>query len=591
VIPSYHDRLKERARTSAEIEDEKRRMDQAPTIEDLAARLDAQEQQSLDVQDHLGFRDELVPIDDGTPPSAPQNVVVTPFMRGLEVSWGDPPPEDVVEKARIVATPRGNPAGLKAAEVPRLGGAVADLAGGVVHDLSVVFVDRWGHESAPAAATGTPQRTAAEEIDLDQLAMNERIQGMLPNVNLAPIGNSEKFAEGVVRGVALAAGQNANVLPFEECEFENWDAGQAWPPPGITAGFSTGTSAAVVRIAGRKWLRISTGSIAGDNAAIPFGDWRARGVFVGQTYIASCYVRSAGSNPQVRLAVQHASDLSGSDVAQAAVGDYKTLTGTGEHRVFVKFTATRPYVRFRLLCPNGGVNIDASRFQLEAVAQAQSEPGPYTIPAATFGAMSGYLLATMDLAAVNAVIGDAAIDSAKIKRLVVDKLDAGTFSAGAITLAGGGSLRAGRTVLNASGVSLPAGPAYESASSNIDYKISVAGGWAALGYYQDSTTTYGAVRGPLLRADGNGTYRGNLDLIATLAGNFAASSTAHLYLDSRAPADGGPSAHVKGDLYFDNADTTILLKSPNGTLWGLWVQDNGTVMIGRNSPRVVGTQS
>jgi hypothetical protein len=512
----YHDRLKERARTSAEIEDEKRRMDQAPTIEDLTARLDAQEQQSLDVQDHLGFRDELVPIDDGTPPSAPQNVTATPFMRGLEVSWDDPPPEDVVEKARIVATPRGNPAALKAVEVSRLGGAVADLAGGVVHDLSVVFVDRWGHESAPAAATGTPQRTAAEEIDLDQLAMNERIRGMLPNANLAPIGDSSKFAEGVVQSVALAAGLNANVLPMEEAEFENYREG-AWPPAGVPAARAAGTTASVVTRAGRKNLRFARPATAADGWIYPFASWGQRGMVGEGLYIFSCSARVvSGGNATVAPYGIRAADTAGTGAERIPILDsgYSVPSDGLFHRVFFRFrnSNAKPFVQFAVEDRTPGTTVDLREFQLEAVGPEKTEPGPYSVPAATFGAMSGYLLATMDLAAVNAVIGDAAIDSAKIKRLVVDRLDAGTFTAGNITLAGNGALRAGRTVLNALGITLPVEDGFTDPTSNTDMKLGAATGIAAMNFYQ-AIISGNNHRGASVKAIGNGAgIRGNIVL-------------------------------------------------------------------------------
>ena len=532
----------------------------------------------------------LVP-NDGIPPGLAQNVLVDPFIHELIVRWGDPPELDYVETSRIRVTPQGEAA--RIFEGGTIGGSGINLPGKPC-TVEVQLIDVWGLVSGwTAPITATPLLTAAESIDLAQIALNGRLTGLLPNANLAPIGDSSKFAEGVVNEVALAAGRNANVLPFDEAEFENWAAAQTWPPPGVAAFIATGNTGTVVDVSGRKWLELFRGSATEPWQFIRSGA-RRRGTIPGQTYILSCYVRNATATAWPTSLQVKDSATDGGATLDKAGGTVTTIPADGkEYRVSVKWTVdpARPFFEWWLNMPTLNSRLQVSRFQLEPVAATKTEPGPYSIPSVTFGAMSGRLLAVMDAAIVSAVIGTAAIDTAQIKTLVVDKLAAGTFSAGTILLSGAGKLSAsGNTVLDATGIKLTPTTSFSEPAASLDFKISASTNIAAMNFYNLAGTANH--RGIVLRADGNGagTLRGNIVLdstYGTAAGPGATSAanlnvrssvtgeTARVWVRPRLEVDGTLEAtFLRPYFYFEgnvSATSTVIFSSTGASTAGVIV--------------------
>lgn len=192
-------------RPAAQIQEDKSRMNFRSTLED---RLGEVEQGHADTLDYLGYQD-LIDINDGIPPAAPQNLVVTPVpFRELDATWDTPPDVGQVVGSVMEITPFGGSA--HEVQGTALFAFETGLAGGVSHSIRVKLVDRWGLESAwSAAVSATPMLTAAEQIDIDALAILGRINGLLPNANLATIQDATKLGTGIVTAAAMAAGDAA----------------------------------------------------------------------------------------------------------------------------------------------------------------------------------------------------------------------------------------------------------------------------------------------------------------------------------------------------------------------------------------------
>lgn len=143
-------------------------------------------------------------VDDGEPPSPPANVAALPILHGLSISWDLPPADDKAKAAEVRITPEVG----SAFEVPATkltGHAALGLAGGVPCDVEVRIVDVYGVPGDWCAPiTATPSLSVAEQIDLDELAMLERIQGLLPNQHLAKLEDATKLGDGIVLARAMA---------------------------------------------------------------------------------------------------------------------------------------------------------------------------------------------------------------------------------------------------------------------------------------------------------------------------------------------------------------------------------------------------
>lgn len=152
------------------------------------------------------------------------------------------------------------------------------------------------------------------------------------------------------------------------------------------------------------------------------------------------------------------------------------------------------------------------------------------------GAITATAIAALDVNGVNAVFKDASIRAAKIVSLTADKIKSGSIRATIIRLGTDGVLKAGRTTLSSSGVSLQPEPnAGGSPSQNIDHKIS-AGNWAAMGFFNNPNGSY---RGITLRADGISNVRGRINIIATPDGTDDADSARVYLLPGTSGGDSG----------------------------------------------------
>lgn len=165
-------------------------------------------------------------------------------------------------------------------------------------------------------------------------------------------------------------------------------------------------------------------------------------------------------------------------------------------------------------------------------------------------------MATQNLAATRLWAQTGAFESAMIVNLAVDKLTAGTFTAGDITLAGAGRLRAGSNVtldsagimaglvtLDAQGMTLPRWTGNVNApAANRDMKISTGDELSAISFFLD--TTYER-RGINLRADGASLLSaGVIALEATPMGGFGERETDDGWVYIRARKSGQPDGHV-----------------------------------------------
>lgn len=351
---TYHERLKQRSPTAAELEEQKRRMSQGPTIEEIERRLQEAEQAALDASNYLGYPSGEVPVMGDEPPSPPENVIASPFFHQLDVSWSDPLEEDHVIRAFVRVRLAGDPLRERTVETPRYGGFVANLPA-EPHTVEAAFEDRWGRVSEwSAPVEATPSLTVAESIDFTKA----QIAGALGWDNLEPLTDPRNLGDDVVLARAMAT--------------QNLAATRLW----------------------------------------------------------------------------------------AQVG---------------------------------------------------------------------------------------AFESAMIKNLAVDKLMAGTFTAGQIMLAGSGALRAGRVKFDERGITMPTLIGFNPAPENLDYRIANGGEFASLHWFQQPG---GPGQGLMFRADGNGgAWAGNLVLDATSNGNPSPSAgAANVQVRSQSPAWGGAHLWVRPKL-------------------------------------------
>lgn len=142
--------------------------------------------------------------DDGEPPGTPQNVEVVPLTHGLAVSWDMPPAEDRVKLAKIRVTPiPGSPVIYDSTTL--IDTPVMNLDPELSYTVEVSFIDAYSAQGGWCAPiTEQPNRLVAEEVDLEGLSLLERLQGLLPNANLATIEDATKLGSGVVTAQAMA---------------------------------------------------------------------------------------------------------------------------------------------------------------------------------------------------------------------------------------------------------------------------------------------------------------------------------------------------------------------------------------------------
>jgi len=143
-------------------------------------------------------------IDDGLPPNTPQNLTAMPIIKGLSVSWDLPLGSERVKSARIRITPDGGSATIYDSATVQ-GDTILGLEGSVEHAIEADLTDAFGESSGwSTPINATPLLSAAETIDLEELDLLGRLQGLLPNENLATIEDTTKLGEGVVLAEAMA---------------------------------------------------------------------------------------------------------------------------------------------------------------------------------------------------------------------------------------------------------------------------------------------------------------------------------------------------------------------------------------------------
>lgn len=141
-------------------------------------------------------------IDDGLPPNAPQNVAITPIIKGLAISWNAPGGAERVKRARVRLTPQA-PAGTpEVYETSTTQGyTITGLQGGRQYKVEAMLVDAFGDESgwsAPSYATALV--TAAEYIN----AAEVEIAGKFGWTNLENLTDPDNLGDDVVVGRAIA---------------------------------------------------------------------------------------------------------------------------------------------------------------------------------------------------------------------------------------------------------------------------------------------------------------------------------------------------------------------------------------------------
>jgi hypothetical protein len=424
-------------------------------------------------------------VDPGGNPTVPTGLALTATFHGFAGKWNQNPTLDYVVSYDVSVTPTGGSETVTSSKFPFF--TPTNLTPGVVHSVKVRAVNQWGRAGSYTASQNvTPQYNASEQIDMTAVAQAGRLQGLLPNINLDTITDPTKYGANTVQAIALAAGQNSNVLSFNEAEYENWADGTVWPPSGIASIVPSGWSAIVSAINGRKWLQINASA---SGTIYPRSDFTQRGANPGCQYIYSFWARNTGASAiTLTPFVHNASDAAGTGVATLALGSAVSIPNDGtETQVWVgPFTVSsaKPYLRFGITFSGADSSIYIGKHQLEAVPAGKTQPSAYSVPASSFGVMSGYFLATMDFTTCTAVIGTEAVGSALISNLVADKITGGTINTTTINVTS--DVLCGPGVkLNSNGLSLV--PATDvTFGAQIAYKITTGGGteWGEI-YFTD----------------------------------------------------------------------------------------------------------
>lgn len=496
--------------------------------------------------------------DDGIPPQTPTGVEVEPIFRGLHVWWSGSPDADYVQKTIVSVTKVSNSLSRNyTVAAPGVQIDVLDLDL-TEYRITVTHRDRWGRLSTPSAAiTATPRPSVADEIAAELEISAERITGILPSAQLSRITDPAKFAEAVVRSSALAAAQRPNILSWDYAELENYAEGDTLPYRTL----GNGNTATIIASYGKKWIDHTRTLDSTQAHFSPDARYIDRTEGEAGFYIYSVQCKNdSPSDTSIRLVTQQAPTERTTAAVAAVTGNVNTLgdyftVGSGEtRRVFVKFyydPATLPYGRFLHQIETPGNEVWYGRMMLQkCTSPAENEPGAYVPPAMSAGIISSRLLATWDLAAVNAVMGDATITSAKIRELSADKITSGAIQTASLDLIGTGKLRAGggRTVLDGQGLKLTAinSAAIERPTENVAYKItSVQNAQSAFWFFDTAN-----LRGIVLRADGDpGGTDARMHLQTTRNGDTTMNSSCRVLLDSFGSGFG--TVYIGSDLSVD----------------------------------------
>lgn len=330
--------------------------------------------------------------DDGIPPGYP-TVTAESFFHQVDLYWPRPPASDEVAGSLVRIRPEDESS--RIVSRPSHSATIKNLPH-KPHTFEVLLFDKWGRESLWSdPVTATPMLTAAEEIDLSEIAMLGRLRGLLPDTNLATITDATKLADELVSSGKIA--------------------------PGAVTG-----------------PKLPDGVINGPKLA--------------------------------------ASAVEADKIAANAVTAPKILSDQIQTRHI------------------------------------------------TAGAVTASVMAAQDAAAFNLWAQNAMIRSAAIQSVKADQITAGTITAGQITLAGAGSLKAGQTMLDASGMTLAPLSDFGYTDRDRDYKITSTSGKQALYWVTKPTSApAGGVNAAVLQGEAGEFIRG----MAYLAGIQQPDDFAH----------------------------------------------------------------
>jgi hypothetical protein len=484
--------------------------------------------------------------DDLVPPSDPVGTI-TVWQHNFRVDWDIKDQSEYVVYAEVFLS-RVNADGtltqLRIYKVQANTLWIPNLAVGTTYEVAVRLVDRWGRASATVVlGRAVPEPTVAEQIADDVQVAAERISGLIGNSQLATITDPAKLAGAVVK--TLQAQANRNRLDLPESRFDAFPTGP-WLGYGASA---PGTVQSVVTRDGRNWLRHSCPAGAADTYVFPTWPPKDRGIDAGQWVIASATAKNASGVANTAAIGVNFYDRQNTPLGGLR-GDFVAVPVGGEARVFVKAQAPAGTVRAAyFLRVQAGYAADFNDVMLEVVPSGQNAPSGYLTPVMFNGVIGAHLLATWDLTAVNAIIGDATIGQAKIRDLRVStamienlavtnakidsanisKLTTGTLVAAVMTLSANGYIKAGpRVTLDDMGIKMaPDTSEVAPSSQNVDYRIGSTGLWADMSFFDT-----GSSRGVRLRADGNTTnYPGRIRFIATPNGDPAHAAAVQMFLN------------------------------------------------------------
>lgn len=142
-------------------------------------------------------------VDDGHPPARPV-VSASAFFHQVDLWWARPPATEGVRSSLVRVRPEDE--GSYILTRGPIEATIKNLEA-KPHTFEVALVDHFGRESLwsdPVSAT--PLLTAAEQIDLTELAMAGRLQGLLPELNLSTITDATKLADELISSGKIAPG-------------------------------------------------------------------------------------------------------------------------------------------------------------------------------------------------------------------------------------------------------------------------------------------------------------------------------------------------------------------------------------------------
>jgi hypothetical protein len=298
------------------------------------------------------------------------------------------------------------------------------------------------------------------------------------------------------------------MLPLREVDFEQYGE-VGWPPPDtdvngtayVEGHIEANSWGWVVKRGGDlKWLAIFREGL-GNGHVVPFSKFRQYGTAANVNYIFSMVIDGPNNGTVECFVDARSNPTDGATQIRLETGGTVTLDGAvGEgQRIWVKFTAspTHPYINFgvRLKTPTTGT-FYITRLQLEQ-AGAKIQPSAWTPGVLSTGVIAARAIAAIDLSAATAIFKNGAIDSAKIKNLVADKITTGQISTARLELTNNGKIVAGKTELAPWGIEMGSTGSYTQSSVDRQYKLTDTNWFTSLSFYRGSTH-----RGLVLRADG-----------------------------------------------------------------------------------------